>query len=105
MKVQHEADPFYCQDLTFLTILPPLQHHLKEVQEKWDSIEDEIWGKLIFMEKNRRVAKAYARVPMLTVDGSEDGFDGYHIGLSGFDNAKRDAHTARIKQHIGEVWF
>ena len=33
------------------------QDHIKEINGKWDSIEDDIWGKIIVMERNRRVAK------------------------------------------------
>ena len=32
---------------------------------------------IIVLERNRRVAKAYARAPVLTVNGSDDGFDGF----------------------------
>lgn len=53
-----------------------LQEHIQEVLDKWTQIDDEIWAKIIVFERNRRVAKAYARVPVLTVNGSEDGFDG-----------------------------
>ena len=55
------------------------------------------------MERNRRVAKAYARAPILTMNGTEDGFDGYRIGLNGFDNPMRDPKTETVKQLIGEV--
>lgn len=44
---------------------------------KWEQIDDEIWSKVIVLERNRRVAKAYARAPVLTINGSDDGFDGY----------------------------
>ena len=71
--------------------------------DKWSSLDDEIWGKIICMEKNRRVAKAYARVPIVTINGSDDGFDGYRIGLAGFDNPKRHPETADVKKHIGQV--
>ena len=54
------------------------------------------------MERNRRIAKAYSRVPVLTISGSEDGFDGYKIGLNGFDNPMRDALTKTVKSHIGK---
>ena len=54
------------------------------------------------MEKNRRVAKAYARAPVLTVNGSDDGFDGFRIGLSGFDNPMRDPKTDEAKRLIGQ---
>ncbi|XP_022254249.1 uncharacterized protein LOC106469979 [Limulus polyphemus] len=53
------------------------------------------------MERNRRVAKAYARTPVLTVNGSDDGFDGYRIGLCGFDNPMRDPKTEEVKRNIG----
>ena len=58
----------------FLSIF---QDHIDEVLGKWHSIDDEIWAKVIVLERNRRVAKAYARAPVLTVNGSEDGFDGF----------------------------
>ena len=55
------------------------------------------------MERNRRIAKAYSRVPVLTISGSDDGFDGYKIGLNGFDNPMRDSLTKTVKSHIGKV--
>ncbi len=70
---------------------------------KWHSIDDEIWAKLIVLERNRRVAKAYARAPVLTVNGSDDGFDGFRIGVAGFDNPMRDARTDDVIRHIGQV--
>jgi hypothetical protein len=36
-----------------------------------------LWEQVIVLERNRRIAKAYARAPVLTVNGSEDGFDGF----------------------------
>lgn len=56
------------------------------------------------MERNRRVAKAYARAPILSINGSDVGFDGYRIGLNGFLNPKRDAKTEDIKRFIGSVY-
>lgn len=53
------------------------QDHIQEVLDKWTQIDDEIWAKVIVLERNRRVAKAYARAPVLTVNGSDDGFDGF----------------------------
>ena len=79
------------------------QDHIQEVLNKWQSIDDEIWAKIIVLERNRRVAKAYARAPVLTVNGSDDGFDGFRIGLAGFDNPMRDAKTEDVKRHIGQV--
>lgn len=79
------------------------QDHIQEVTSKWSSIDDEIWAKLIVLERNRRVAKAYARAPVLTVNGSDDGFDGFRIGVGGFDNPMRDATTQEVIRHIGQV--
>lgn len=53
-----------------------MQEHIQEVLDKWDQIDDEIWAKIIVFEGNRRVAKAYARAPVLTINSSDDGFDG-----------------------------
>jgi len=44
---------------------------------KWGQIDDEIWSKVIVFERNRRVAKAYLRSPVLTINGTNIGFDGY----------------------------
>jgi hypothetical protein len=30
---------------------------VQEILRKWDAIDDEIWAKVIVMERNRRVAK------------------------------------------------
>jgi len=76
--------------------------HLLEILSKWDSIDDEIWAKVIVLERNRRTAKAYARAPVLTVNGSEDGFDGFRIGINGFDNPRRDPKTSQFKEQIGK---
>ena len=72
------------------------QDHVEEILRKWEAIDDEIWAKVIVLERNRRVAKvyfpkqkfriilhvslccqAYARAPVLTVNGGNGGFDGY----------------------------
>ena len=78
------------------------QDHIKEVLAKWDNIDDEIWAKIIVLERNRRVAKAYARAPVLTIHGSDDGFDGFRIGVAGFDNPMRDAATDDTIRRIGQ---
>ena len=78
------------------------QDHIKEVIAKWDNIDDEIWAKIIVLERNRRVAKAYARAPVLTINGSDDGFDGFRIGVAGFDNPMRDAATDDTIRRIGQ---
>lgn len=93
----------YCR-CTFRTICNSrfhFQDHIAEVFEKWANIEDEIWAKVIILERNRRVAKAYARAPVLTLNGSEDGFDGFKIGVNGFDNPMRDHKVKEFKAQIG----
>ncbi|KAH8025045.1 hypothetical protein HPB51_002941 [Rhipicephalus microplus] len=77
--------------------------HIQEVLNKWGQIDDEIWAKIICMERNRRVAKAYARASVLTINGSNEGFDGYRIGLCGFDNPMRDPRTEELKKQIGHA--
>ncbi|CAG2163503.1 unnamed protein product [Oppiella nova] len=54
------------------------------------------------MNGKRRVAKAYARAPVLTIDGSHDGFDGYRIGLNGFENPLLDVKTEEVMRYIGK---
>ncbi|XP_068146842.1 uncharacterized protein reb [Drosophila tropicalis] len=76
--------------------------HINEVLTKWEQIDDEIWAKIIVFEKNRRVAKAYARSSVITINGSKHGFDGVRIGLNGFENPMRDSETKVIKKSIGD---
>lgn len=68
---------------------------MKEVQNKWSTLKlnDDIWAKLIYFERNRRLAKAYVSAPVLTVDGSTHGLDGFRIGLSGIDNMYRSLES------------
>lgn len=58
--------------------------------KKWQHLDDGIWAKIICMEGNRRVAKAYARSQDIIINGSSIAFDGVTIGLAGFDNIYRD---------------
>ncbi|RWS30022.1 uncharacterized protein B4U80_11094 [Leptotrombidium deliense] len=95
LSLESDEDIWYQKDKLY-------QDHIQEILLKWDQIDDEIWSKVICMEKNRRVAKAYARVPLLTISGSSDGFDGYKIGLSGFENPGRDAKTEEAIKGIGK---
>lgn len=48
------------------------------------------------------MAKAYARAPVLTVTGGDEGFDGYSIGLGGFENPHRDSKVVAAKRSISE---
>lgn len=92
---EEEEDVWYQKEKLF-------KEHIQEVLDKWTQIDDEIWAKVIVFERNRRVAKAYARAPVLTVNGSDDGFDGMRIGLCGFDNPMRDPRTDELKALIGQ---
>ena len=54
--IKNEVEIIVCK-LPLILFLYFLQDHLQEVIEKWDSIDDEIWAKVIVLERNRRVAK------------------------------------------------
>ncbi|XP_075591584.1 uncharacterized protein LOC124491911 isoform X2 [Dermatophagoides farinae] len=74
--------------------------HIAEVLRKWEQIDDEIWAKMIFMTRNRRIAKAYVRVPAVIIDGTDNGFDGYRVGLNGFEDPFRDPMTDQLMNNI-----
>lgn len=90
------------QDDTWFSKEKLYKDHVEEVLRKWDAIDDEIWAKAIVMERNKRVAKAYARAPVLSINGGTGGFDGYRLGLNGFSNPMRDPKTEEFKEHIGQ---
>ncbi|TMW54585.1 hypothetical protein DOY81_000379, partial [Sarcophaga bullata] len=94
-NTEEEEDVWYDKDKLF-------RDHIEEVMAKWEQIDDEIWAKIIVFEKNRRVAKAYARSSVLSINGSKQGFDGVRIGLNGFDNPMRDSEIKVIKKSIGD---
>ncbi|CAD7014981.1 unnamed protein product [Ceratitis capitata] len=94
-NVEEEEDVWYNKEKLF-------RDHINEVLSKWEQIDDEIWAKVIVFEKNRRVAKAYARSSVITINGGKNGFDGVRIGLSGFENPMRDADTKLVKKSVGE---
>ena len=60
-----------------------MDDHIAGILKKWECIEDEIWAKIVLMEKNHMVAKAFIRTPVLTVNGGKSGFDGEVIGPYG----------------------
>ena len=53
------------------------------------------------MERNRRVAKAYIRSPVVSVGGGREGFDGLRVGLQGFENPFRDNETRQVMSRLG----
>merc|ERR1719331_3390929 len=95
-KTAHfQDDTWYSQEKLY-------KDHVEEILRKWESIDDEIWAKVIVLERNRRVAKAYARAPVVTVNGSEEGFDGFRIGVAGFDNPMRDVGSEETIRQIAQ---
>jgi len=90
----HQDDTWYSKEKLY-------KDHVEEILRKWEAIDDEIWAKVIVLERNRRVAKAYARAPVLTINGGNGGFDGYRLGLNGFSNPMRDPKTEEFKELIG----
>ncbi|CAI2356104.1 unnamed protein product [Caenorhabditis sp. 36 PRJEB53466] len=81
-----------------------LLDQVKEVLNKLSegSIDDEIWGKIVIMERCKRVAKAYLRKTTVIIDGSEDEFDGKTLGFNHFENPTRDDHTKEIRAKIAD---
>jgi len=75
---------------------------IEGVLKKFDIIDDDIWAKVLCMEKNKMVGKAYIRTPVLSIDGGYLEFDGESIGLSGFDNDTRDSETRRVINKVKE---
>jgi len=92
---QCDEDVWYHKDKLY-------NDHIQEIFKKWEQLDDEIWLKVICMERNRRIAKAYARVPLLTINGGTNGFDGYKIGVNGFDNPLEDHVIKRVKHSVGK---
>merc|ERR1712150_294834 len=92
---EEEEDVWYTKDKLY-------KDHIQEVRDKWESIDDEIWAKIVVLERNRRVAKAYARAPVVTVNGSEEGFDGFRIGVAGFENPMRDVGSEETIRQIAQ---
>ncbi|KAH9396361.1 hypothetical protein TYRP_019763 [Tyrophagus putrescentiae] len=95
--------------------------HVGEILSKWDQIDDEIWAKVVVMERNRRVAKAYARTPVLTIAGGGGsstnksspsspsspstnlvGFNGHRVTLGAFANAHRDRSVRAAIRAAGD---
>ncbi len=93
--------------LQFELISNHLKDHIHEVLEKLaaGAIDDEIWGKIVVMERCKRVAKAYLRKTTIIVDGGVEEFDGKTIGFNYFVNPLRDTYTQELRAKIGDVSF
>ena len=75
---------------------------MKSIDRKFSSMDDEVWAKIIIFEKNTQVAKAYIKTPVLTIDGSNVGFNGHKVGINGFEMAKSDKESSMCKLLIEE---
>uniref|UniRef100_A0A7E4VHF7 MH2 domain-containing protein n=1 Tax=Panagrellus redivivus TaxID=6233 RepID=A0A7E4VHF7_PANRE len=78
--------------------------HINEVLSKLNdgSLDDEIWGKIVVMERCKRIAKAYLRKTTVIVDGGEEEFDGKTLGFNYFNNPLRDEYTKELRSKIGD---
>ena len=56
---------------------------------------------MIVLERNRRVAKAYAKTPILSINSSKCGFEGFKVGVNGFQNPWRDEEVRECQAGIG----
>lgn len=68
-------------------------------------MDDEIWGKIVVMERCKRIAKAYLRKTTVIVDGGDEEFDGKTLGFNFFTNPMRDEYTKELRAKIGDVSF
>ncbi|CAD5229159.1 unnamed protein product [Bursaphelenchus okinawaensis] len=66
------------------------------------SLDDDIWGKIILMEKGRRLAKAYLRQSTLIVDGGDEEFDGKTLGFNYFASTHADHQIQEFREKIGD---
>jgi len=78
-----------------------LNDHIDEILTKWNSIDDEIWAKTIVMEKNRRIAKAYIRAPILSVNNEKVGLEKSTLGVGGFENMMKEDTSINTLNDIG----
>ena len=66
-------------------------------------MDDEVWAKIVVMEKESRLAKAYIKTPVVSIDGSNTGFDGVKVGINGLvSGATGDKESAMCKLLIEE---
>ena len=78
------------------------QGSIKSIDQKWDVMDDQVWAKIILMEKATTLGKAYIRSPIFTVDGSDSGFEGRKVGVNGFRRREEDKESLMCKTLIEE---
>nr|KAG5688404.1 hypothetical protein BaRGS_026672 [Batillaria attramentaria] len=77
-------------------------HVVERVLESLDSISEATWAKIIYMERERQVAKVYVESRAVIVDGSNAAFDGERFGLGACRNQYRDEESAYHRAFIHE---
>ena len=65
-------------------------------------MDDEVWAKIILLEKKRQTGKAYIKTPVFSIDGSDVGFDGDVVGVNGIKSGDGDKESAMCKLLIEE---
>ena len=79
-----------------------IEDNIEEVEEKWENLDDEVWGKMIVMNKNQRVGKVLLRKPTVVINNSEQGYDHQGIvGLNGLVSRPRDRAMDTLLGNIG----
>ncbi|VDO45169.1 unnamed protein product [Brugia timori] len=80
------------------------KEHVIEILEKleYGDLDDEIWGKIILMEKCKCLAKAYLRKTTVIIDGSTDEYDGITLGFNYFQNNDYNKDKNNIRHKIGD---
>ena len=79
-----------------------MKSSVNSIDQKWSKMDDEVWAKIILMEKTNTLGKAYIRSPVFMVDGSEAGFDGGKVGVNGFRREDEDNDSLVVKTLIEE---
>ncbi|KAL5014432.1 hypothetical protein ScPMuIL_008702 [Solemya velum] len=75
---------------------------LRQVTEKLSELESDIWCKIFYLEYNQQLAKMYILGREVTVDGSNEPFDGLRIGIGAFSNPERSERVRKIRNYIGK---
>jgi len=80
-----------------------IRENVEETESKLDHMDDEVWCKLIIMEKNRRVAKVLLRRAVNLINNSDVGYNSNGIiGLVGFENVLREKETKGALKKVGK---
>ncbi|XP_050406757.2 unconventional myosin-IXAa [Patella vulgata] len=78
------------------------QDQLDRVLEKRNSLDPITWCKLVYLERDKELAKFYITEHDIRIDGSHEEYDVQNIGLGIFRNPIRDDETRAIRSYIRE---